>query len=88
MASLMASAASAPTTAPINALPPGLLELIFRRFHRRPLLLIVSLVCRHWRRAALRTVTKLSLSGTKIEQPLTHNILAQLGIAQPGAPAL
>lgn len=55
-----ASAASA--VALINALPPGLLEMVFAYIARRPLLRIVALVCQHWARAALRSVTRLTLT--------------------------
>lgn len=66
------------TIARINALPSGLLEMIFRYFQPRPLLFIVSLVCRRWRGAALRTVTYLNLTPFKLANPLARGLLANL----------
>lgn len=69
------SGASVPA---INALPPGVLELVFRHFPRRPLLRIVSLVCRRWRGTALRCVTELTLTEAHITNPIAQRTLDHL----------
>lgn len=63
------------TSAPINALPPSVLELVFEHFARRPLLLIVSLVCRHWRSTALRCVRHLRLTEVHLTSPVAQRTL-------------
>ena len=65
-------------TGPINALPRELLGVVFCHIDRRPLLHIVSLVCKHWRRAALSSITKLKLSYAKLSSPVGPATLAQL----------
>lgn len=57
----------------IGILPSEVLEVIFKNFRKRPLIHVVSLVCRRWRRVALRLVTHLRLylhCGALLAQPL------------------
>lgn len=65
-------------TSLINALPPGLLELVFRHFAHRNILSIVSRVCRHWRRAALRSIRHFSLNGGRLSDAVARPLLAQM----------
>lgn len=71
------SVLQAPAQPPINALPPGLLELIVRRFEQRPLLWVVSLVCKQWRRASLASLTALTLNSARLSKPLALTTFAQ-----------
>lgn len=55
--------------APINLLPLDMLTVIFAYTPMRPVLLSVSLVCRRWRTAALRSVTSIRVRGGGERRP-------------------
>lgn len=77
----MAQPEPPPSVFEIDALPLDLLSgVLFRRFfERRPLLHLVSLVCKRWRRAALACITKLDLrTYEKLCSPIGAATLSQL----------
>lgn len=59
----------------IDSLPSDLLEMVFIKFARRHLLRIVSFVCKRWRRAALASVTKISVRD--LWDPMATTLLPQ-----------